>query len=243
VDALVVELHDYRIAAATNRSRAAEQQPLFAAAEQVNVSESLVGQLQLLVLAGASPTEIVQRTGLELEVALRWMEMFCDVGDFRAASGWVCAFIVEPTRVARPRLAAQMRVALAGGLTVLDQVLAAETQLPVDPDARQQQHQTRLALRADQAVDEIPDTQAANLQLVKLLPKLLRAQRRHAMRSTAPPINLPPLPTAPLLALKWASSAPPASGVIGISPSVVPFAANELAAADAVDIEALLHSA
>jgi hypothetical protein len=223
VDPLVVQLRRYLLQ--RDRGNAAAREPLIAAAEKLNECQPLVDGMQVLALAGATPAQIAERLSTQQAVVERWLDLFFDISEVRPATDWLYIYVVEPARQRDPALASRMRVALGGGLAAIDALVAAETKQSQDPEAEHRQRELRLNYRLDQALDRLVQAPQQQVRLVKswLTAQIARQRLELQRRLRAATLPVTELPTAALLALKWAtSSTAVAQSVEAATPQIAP---------------------
>jgi len=160
-------------------NRARRLYPAIAAAVALNADATKVPALKIMTLAGCAATEIHARLEIVPDVVETWEKLFFDARDQRGAVNWLSSQVIHAERRnGNNQLAAQLTLALTGGVDAARALLDAESRVPMDEGQRLFDRQVKLSVKFEQAIAMPLASSADSLRFLKFSMQVQLQQRR-----------------------------------------------------------------
>lgn len=158
---------------------ARQQFPMIAMAYQLNHDSAMNAKLKILGIAGCDSRQIASWLKLDPTAIRHWQELFFDLADWHDAHSWVLVHVILPEEKAgHAQLAAQLRLAAAGGSAAAMAILRAEDRVPLERGAKLFDLKLGVLAKFDAALSETLRSPKDRRRFVRLAAELKLQEQR-----------------------------------------------------------------
>lgn len=159
------------------RERAAREQPTVATAVRLEADAVACQSMKILTLGACPRTEIAARLGVAEEIVATWEALFFDVRACREATDWILTWVIRPEHErGNAAMAARLKFACNGPVAARA-TLDAAARIHLAEGERRFAQKILLALKFDEAMQAILDSDRNKLAFIKLYSDLLLREK------------------------------------------------------------------